>query len=39
MLAHFKVFAIAAVFGLAAYAVIRIFLHLSQSAGLLGWLR
>jgi hypothetical protein len=39
MLAHIRVFAIAAAFGLAAYAVVRVVIILSDRLGLLGWLR
>jgi hypothetical protein len=39
MRAHFKVFLIAAVFGLGAYAAIHALLFLSREFGLLGWLR
>lgn len=36
---HLKVFLIATAFGLGAYAVIRLLLHLSRAVGLLDWLR
>jgi hypothetical protein len=36
---HLQVFWRAAVFGLGAYAVIRVLVYLSQQAGLLDWLR
>lgn len=36
---HLKVFAMAAAFGLAAYAVIAGLLFLSRQAGLLDWIR
>jgi len=36
---HLKVFLIATAFGLGAYGVIQVLLHLSRSAGLLDWLR
>lgn len=39
MSAHLKVFAIAAAFGLAAYAAVRLLLYLSDIMGLLDWLR
>jgi hypothetical protein len=39
MSAHFKVFLIAAVFGLGAYGAIHVLLYLSRAAGLLDWLR
>lgn len=35
---HLRVFAIAALFGLGAYAVVRVLLWLSRRAGLLDWL-
>ena len=38
MRTHFKVFLIAAVFGLGAYGVIHILLYLSRELGLLDWL-
>ena len=39
MLAHARVFAIAAVFGLAAYAVVRGMIVVSDRLGLLDWLK
>lgn len=36
---HLKVFALAAAFGLSAYAVIAGLLYLSRQAGLLEWIR
>ena len=39
MYAHFRVILIAAVFGLGAYAVIRLLLFVSHELGLLDWLR
>ena len=36
---HLQVFWRAAVFGLGAYAVIRVFIYLSRQAGILDWLR
>ena len=39
MLVHVRVFAIAAVFGLAAYAVVRVLIIVSDRLGLLGWIR
>jgi hypothetical protein len=39
MRTHLKVFLIAAVFGLSAYAAIRVLLYLSHELGLLNWLR
>lgn len=37
-MAHVKVFAIAAAFGLLAYGAVRVLLYLSHAAGLLDWL-
>jgi hypothetical protein len=39
MMAHAKVFLIAIVFGLGAYAAIQALLYVSRAAGLLDWLR
>jgi hypothetical protein len=39
MLAHARVFAIAAAFGLAAYAVVRVLIAASDRLGLLDWIR
>jgi hypothetical protein len=39
ILAHVRVFAIAAAFGLAAYAVVRVLIAVSDRLGLLGWIR
>ena len=39
MLAHARVFAIAAAFGLAAYAVIRGLITVSDRLGLLDWIK
>jgi hypothetical protein len=37
--AHLRVFLIAAVFGIGAYGVILVLLHVSRELGLLDWLR
>jgi hypothetical protein len=39
LLIHFHVFWRAAVFGLGAYAVIRVAIYFSREVGLLDWLR
>ena len=39
MLAHARVFAIAVALGLAAYAVIRAMLYVSDRLGLLDWIK
>jgi hypothetical protein len=39
MLVHARVVAIAAVLGLAAYAVVRVLIVLSDRLGLLDWIR
>jgi hypothetical protein len=39
MIAHFKVFLIATLFGLGAYGAIHVLLSVSRALGLLDWLR
>jgi hypothetical protein len=39
ILAHIRVFAIATVFGLAAYAIVRLLVFVSDRAGLLDWIK
>ena len=39
LLVHLQVYWRAAVFGLGAYAVIRVAIYLSDKAGLLNWLK
>jgi hypothetical protein len=37
-MAHLKVLAVAAAFGLAAYAVVRLLVYVSRETGLLQWM-
>ena len=37
-MAHLRVLAVAAAFGLAAYAVVRLLVHVSRETGLLQWM-